>query len=415
MDEPSPDQSSVRLPGVLSGNRRKRRLLCGAAAAVIVSALGMVAATAVKSPQQVAAESRPPKASAITTPVTREVLTSTVLVRGTVVPRATVTVTGTAPAGAIAIVTKATVKQGDLVNAGQVVAEVSDRPVIALPGRIPAFRDLQVGATGTDVDQLHTALTSLGYLDGDSPGTFGPGTVAAVTELYADAGYPVPTTTGDGTSGSGGNAGSSPGRNSPGIPTSPPRQVYLPRAEIVYVPKLPATVTAPPLAVGQSAASTPVLTLAAGGLAVQATIPQEERGLVRVGMRVEIYSEVLDRKIAGHVSGVGLTNPNRAGTNGGQPQNGIPMTVDAAIPTGMNGQDVRLTVTAASTGTRVLVVPVAAVYSAANSTTQVNKVGPGGAQVKVAVTAGATGNGYVQVKPANAGDLREGDRVVIGQ
>jgi HlyD family secretion protein len=448
---------------------RRTKLLIGVLGAFALMLLGMGASLVVKSPQQVAAESAPPKATAITAQVVRQVLVSSVVVRGTVTPGATIQVEGAAPAGAKAVVTKVKVAQGAKVRAGKVVAEISNRPIIVLRGIIPSFRDLQMGATGTDVVQLQNALTGLGYVDADKTGIFGKGTATAIKALYRDSGYPAPTTTSGGAAGDKGGTGRGNGaaaspsttpttrqttvKANPTPRTKPsssgqqsipaPQMAYLPQNEVVFVPRLPATVTSIPLAVGQPVGSLPVMQLASGGLMVQGTVPVEDRGLVRTRMPVDIYSEELDKKVSGHVSSLGnlgqaasppnQANPGGQSNGGSSPQNngqgvggqqgagnelsGIPLGVaaDGTMPTDFAGRDVRLTITAASTGSPVLVVPVAAVYSAADSMTHVTKFAATGKQIRVPVKTGASGNGFVQITPVAGGVLVEGDRVVVGQ
>jgi peptidoglycan hydrolase-like protein with peptidoglycan-binding domain len=62
-------------------------------------------------------------------------------------------------------------EEDDLLEQGDVIAEVDDRPVVLLYGDLPAYRTLQYGRSpseGADVEQLETALVALGYdPDGD--------------------------------------------------------------------------------------------------------------------------------------------------------------------------------------------------------------------------------------------------------
>ena len=80
-----------------------------------------------------------------------------------------------------------------------------------------------------------------------------------------------------------------------------------------------------------------------------------------------------------------------------------------------NGLDVRLTVTAAQTDGNVLVVPVSAVSAAADGDTTVTVQDATGRLRRVGVQAGESGDGFVAVSPVEAGTLKAGDRVVVGQ
>ena len=68
------------------------------------------------------------------------------------------------------------------------LVEVTGRPVIALAGRLPAYRDLAVGDTGPDVVQLKSALAGLGFDAGD-PDDATRSDAAAVAALYDRLGY----------------------------------------------------------------------------------------------------------------------------------------------------------------------------------------------------------------------------------
>src|SRR4051794_29633027 len=63
--------------------RRRRAVITTAAVAVGLSVGGVVAAQWVQSPSQAVADTRPPEASVITAQVVRQVLRSTVVLRGT--------------------------------------------------------------------------------------------------------------------------------------------------------------------------------------------------------------------------------------------------------------------------------------------------------------------------------------------
>ncbi|GAA2614818.1 hypothetical protein GCM10010425_04320 [Streptomyces spororaveus] len=183
--------------GGLTRGRRVVLAVVGGAALMAVG--GLLATTLVKSPAQVAAETGPPVQGALTAEVERRVLAQTVVMRGTVVADQSVVVSpqgmrsGDGTGGA-ALVTKLPLKAGDPVTAGQLIAEVSGRPVFTLHGAQPMYRDLKPGATGDDVAQLQQALRELGHgTGGDARGVFGAGTKAALTARYRAVGYePLP-------------------------------------------------------------------------------------------------------------------------------------------------------------------------------------------------------------------------------
>ncbi|WP_037889114.1 hypothetical protein [Streptomyces sp. NRRL S-87] len=173
--------------------RGRRAVLGIAAGAALMTTGGLLATAFVKSPAQLAAETGPPPQGPLLAEVERRVLAETVVMRGTVVAGQTVQV---APQGGEgrAVVTRLPVAAGAPVRAGQVVAEVSGRPVCALPGALPGYRDLRPGAVGADVAQLQRALRGLGHPTGGDPaGVFGAGTKAALAAHYRAVGYdPLP-------------------------------------------------------------------------------------------------------------------------------------------------------------------------------------------------------------------------------
>jgi multidrug efflux pump subunit AcrA (membrane-fusion protein) len=180
---------------------RRNRLLAAVVAGVAVSAGGgWAAASAVKSPAQVAAEAEPPTPSTITAPVERRTLASTVTGRGTVrygTPQS-VTLASSTYAGqqAKSLVTDPPVK-GAVVGENAQVLEVNGRPVRGLVGSVPMYRDIEPGDEGEDVRQLEEALRRLGYRTGKVDGRYDVATQGAVEAWYRDAGYDAAGATDD--------------------------------------------------------------------------------------------------------------------------------------------------------------------------------------------------------------------------
>jgi peptidoglycan hydrolase-like protein with peptidoglycan-binding domain len=170
-------------------------------APVVVVAVGggVWAATRITSPEQAAADAAPPVPSTITVALERRVLRGTLITRADVVAADGVDVSVAAGADASkAVVTATPVGVGGPIVEGAAVVVVSGRPVIALQGGLPAYRDLGPGKSGPDVQQLHDALARLGIgIGADTPGTYGAGTQDAVRELYSRAGFDAPLTSED--------------------------------------------------------------------------------------------------------------------------------------------------------------------------------------------------------------------------
>lgn len=87
------------------------------------------------------------------------------------------------------------VKAGDSLSTGAFVAEVSGRPLFALPSAVPRYRNIVIGDTGSDVRGLQQELATLGHYDGGVDGVFGEGTFDALAKLYKAAGYTLPFVT----------------------------------------------------------------------------------------------------------------------------------------------------------------------------------------------------------------------------
>jgi multidrug efflux pump subunit AcrA (membrane-fusion protein) len=90
------------------------------------------------------------------------------------------------------VITEPPTPLGTQVSEGAVVYEISERPLLALAGSVPMYRDLTVGMSGIDVQQLEDALSRGGLNPGSVDGVYDQRTSAAVVRWYASAGYPAP-------------------------------------------------------------------------------------------------------------------------------------------------------------------------------------------------------------------------------
>ncbi|WNM33660.1 peptidoglycan-binding protein [Streptomyces sp. Li-HN-5-11] len=436
--------------------------------AIAVTGLGLGASQVIKSPAQAAADTAAPPPSVMTAPVERRILRDSVIVRGTVTASQTVEVapSGSGQEGAGSpVVTRVNVGTGDTFRPGRALMEVSGRPVIALKGVLPVYRDLKPGAEGKDVAQLQQALKDTGHpVAGDRAGFFGPGTKTALTGLYQSIGYdPLPSAP-DGDdkvassqdavtearrhlqdAQSGGQTSVTADENSKAgnrsEDVSRAREdldraekklaqaqaasgPMLPASEVVYLKGFPARVDNVSATVG-SRVSGSVMTVSAGRLVVTGYLSREQHSLVRPGQRVQILSELDGTTAQAAVASVAdtVTRPQtgsqdqngHAAPSDGAPQ-GYAVTVlpDQALDASLAGQDVRLTIETAATKNSVLVVPVTAVSTGADGTTAVTVAEHGDGRRRVPVTTGASGDGYVEVRPAQGARLAAGDKVITG-
>lgn len=170
---------------------RRGILVVVAVVAVLSAVLGWAAGQRIKSPAEVAAEREPPPPSLISVPVEQMVLSDDLVIRGTLRSADTTELPPPAVDGST-IITRLPLEAGDPIEEGDVVAEVAGRPIFALQGELPVFRNLIPTLKGPDVLQLEQALARLGYDPGDVDDTYTSSTVAAVATFYRDRGYTPP-------------------------------------------------------------------------------------------------------------------------------------------------------------------------------------------------------------------------------
>lgn len=174
---------------------RRRTLLITAGAAVASLGVGLFAGSRMESPADAAAKTAPPKASDITVPVEKRTLKSQVVTRADASYAGSVDLKIEAGGGEGAsqpIVTGRVPAVGSEIKTGQVVLEVTGRPVLALVGALPMYRSLRPGMSGPDVQQLEKLLDQLGRDPGTVDKKYTAATGRAVAELFRRAGYEPP-------------------------------------------------------------------------------------------------------------------------------------------------------------------------------------------------------------------------------
>ena len=285
-------------PGFRPKSGRRAKLYTAGTLVFVLSAFGggWFAASSFQSPAQRAAAAKAPPASAVTAEVGTGALEQTISINA-IVSRQTqqqVTVTG---AASPAVVTKQTLASGAAIAAGKVALEVNGRPVFAMPGKFPFYRDLHPGDTGPDVAQLQQGLRAGGY-SVPSDGKFGKSTDAATHALYKAAGYTVSTsiTSGSATSGSArgiqdtagpqstanSSGTNSAGTNSGGAATDA-TTLTIPLAEVLMFASLPAYIVSAP-AIGTLLDAKSTISIEAGIEVANATVAASVAVSLRTGM-----------------------------------------------------------------------------------------------------------------------------------
>lgn len=355
------------------GNPRRRWLALIVVGAVCLAVGAWIATLLIESPREAVLNAEPPAPSLITVAAEKRVVGEEIITRGQVTASQTVEAVGplTAPSALRRVVSGRLPKVGDSVAAGGVVVEISGRPIIALQGDVPAFRDLTEGDVGPDVQRLNAALAALApELDPESS-TYSPETQQAVDALYTRAGYASPSS--------------------------------LPAGEVLFVSALPASIVQVSGVLGGDAAEASVQ-IASGELRITTTLTAAESQLVQTGAEVVLSSEVL-----------GESAPATVKADSGA----IEISPDEPLPSSWAGQDVKVRVVSAVTDGEVLAVPIAAIVANGSGETEVMVVRPGATTItdaearRVRVTVGASGAGWAEITALDGEAIAEGDHVQL--
>ena len=173
--------------------RRGRALWITVGIAVLSLVLGLLVGRFAISPADAAAAAKPPKAGPVTVEVTSQELSSSVTARGDVA-YANATDVKLPTSEEPQVVTGHLPGKGDPLDALSIALEVGGRPLIVLPGELPAYRTLSLGMSGPDVAQFKQAMVAAGIGVGDATSnTFDADAASAVQALYDKVGYPAPT------------------------------------------------------------------------------------------------------------------------------------------------------------------------------------------------------------------------------
>ncbi|WP_369140837.1 hypothetical protein [Modestobacter versicolor] len=153
---------------------------------------GLLVGRFVVAPDRAGADA--PAPGLVTVPVAFGALSNDVTIRGEVGYADSVEVTlDTSAISGPAVVTGQVPGIGSELGPLGIALEIAGRPVIVLPGELPAYRTLRIGVSGPDVVQFKQAARAVGLDAGDPAGDVFDRTAAdAVTALYTQAGYPAP-------------------------------------------------------------------------------------------------------------------------------------------------------------------------------------------------------------------------------
>ena len=181
----------------------------------------------------------------------------------------------------------------------------------------------------------------------------------------------------------------------------------LPIDEIVFIPAFPVRVEEIKAEIGD-AASGPVIVVTNNQLAIDSSLPLAEAPLVKPGMAVAIDEPDLGLQATGVVSRVADT----PGTDGVDGYHIYFETLVDETPVTLEGFSLRLTIPVESTGGAVTVVPISALFLAADGTSRV-QVDNNGTLEFIVVEPGLSADGFVAVTPVD-GTLSAGQLVLVG-
>jgi peptidoglycan hydrolase-like protein with peptidoglycan-binding domain len=264
--------------------------------------------------------------------------------------------------------------EGAIIEQGDVLYRVDNRPTVLLYGETPAYRAMALGNEGTDVAQLQAALINLGLAPGDLPiGTFDDATLEAVVAWQISTG------------------------------AHPDGVVNL--GEIVFLPDS--------LRVGEAVASTgdtamngsPVIMTSASSTFVTVELATTDQSLVDVGdvVDVELPDEVV---VAGTVTSIGtVAQTNQSGESFFE----MVVTInDLDATVGLDEAPVDVDIVS-DTASGVLAVPVTALLALSEGGYAVEVVDDGSTHL-VGVETGLFADGLVEVIGSG---LSAGDLVVV--
>lgn len=438
----------------------KGPLLLAAAIAVIGATAALAAATqGDDGPERSGLE-----AQAVTAPVQRRPLETSVVVRGSVVNVDEVSIIAPTRSEeqSASVVTGAPPATGSAVRAGSSVIEVNGRPIVLLAMSVPLFRDITPGTSGPDVVSLQAELRRLGFdVTGDAAGVYGAASQSAVGDLFEQAGYEPAYVAGNRGAFDAGlaaaeravaDARSAADRSRAGGAADPLLDAALSTArqaatafketqgvelrtnEAARISEEPAVVAGAVPTVGELIpADRPVVTLAAPQPAAQAHLTPAQTSLISPKSVVQFTGGTYSASCTpGQIVAPATTGSDAAGNSSDGSTDTTEPSASSSDVTAQEAGDVTILLTCnpkptlkslgsdyvATVKTRVaaegLVVPATAVISTPSGRAFVEVADRSGAFGRVPVTALAEAGGFVSIE-ASPGDLKAGDRVRVSR
>ncbi|MGW2225167.1 efflux RND transporter periplasmic adaptor subunit [Streptomyces formicae] len=272
-------------------------------------------------------------------------------------------------------------RQGATVTRGQALYELDDKPVTLLYGPVPAFREMKVGARGTDVLQLERNLAALGYGAG----------------LYVDPRYDEATE-------------AAVKRWQKSLNRVPTGRVG--KGDVVFQPDRIKVVSADAALADAVGPDTSVLTAASTKPVVRAELDQTDAPLTAKGTKVEVTLPS-GKKERGRVSGT--VNPENTDDEGARDTITVEVTLDGGR-SAASGEDTKASASVrfvSESRENVLAVPVEAIVALRGAHGGYGlQVVEGGTARMVRVETGMTADSRIEV---SGPDIKEGMKVGVAE
>ncbi|MFH9075015.1 efflux RND transporter periplasmic adaptor subunit [Streptomyces alboflavus] len=271
-------------------------------------------------------------------------------------------------------------REGATVTRGQALYELDDKPVTLLYGPVPAFREMKVGARGSDVLELERNLVALGYGSG----------------LYVDPRYDRATA-------------AAVKRWQKSLNRTPTGRVG--KGDVVFQPEQVKVVRADAALADQVGPDTAALTVASTRPVVRARLDQTDASLTAKGTKVEVT-------LAGGTTERGrVTGTVDPEDSGEEEASGDTITVEVSLDGGASaasGEDAKATASVkfvSESREDVLTVPVEAVVALRGTDGGYGlQVVEGRTSRTVRVETGMTADGRIEVRGSR---IREGMTVGV--
>lgn len=401
--------------GLETGKRGKRfsnsRLVALIAALAVIAVFvgGWWAASIFQSPAQREAAAGAPAPAPVTAEVSLGSLSRVVTAQGSTqrAARQTISIPSSDQVG---VVTNQVKQVGEVVQSGSVVSEINGRPLIAIQGAFPFYRDLRLGDIGPDVRQLQQGLRSAG-LGGTADGVFGSTTQTAVTSLYKTAGYAVPTQEVEAASDGVSTGDASSTTQTPGASANPSvtaaQSLAIPVSELIVFATSPSYLVSTP-GVGTKLDETASVQVEQGAVLVTAPVASSSAGTVTAGL-----SGTATRSEDGASLPVTVTAVTPATEDGGEAMVTL-SGVDGDLPDEWLSKQVLVSITIELVAAESLLVPTRAVVTGGKGAAHILKLRSDGTFEAIDVTENAALSGQSSITPKSADALAAGDLVRVG-